>query len=33
MIGQTGLRAVSKIISLLLAAIAVHIVRLGFASP
>jgi len=33
MIGQTGLRAVSKIISLLLAAIAVHIVRLGFGSP
>ena len=33
LIGQTGLRAVSKIISLLLAAIAVHIVRLGFAAP
>jgi multiple antibiotic resistance protein len=33
MIGQTGLRAVSKIISLLLAAIAVHIVRLGFVAP
>jgi multiple antibiotic resistance protein len=32
-IGQTGLRAVSKIISLLLAAIAVHIVRLGFVAP
>jgi multiple antibiotic resistance protein len=31
--GQTGLRAVSKIISLLLAAIAVHIVRLGFGAP
>jgi multiple antibiotic resistance protein len=33
LIGQTGLRAVSKIISLLLAAIAVHIVRLGFGTP
>ena len=33
LVGQTGLRAVSKIIALLLAAIAVHIVRLGFASP
>jgi multiple antibiotic resistance protein len=33
MIGQTGLRAVSKIISLLLAAIAVHIVRMGFVAP
>jgi multiple antibiotic resistance protein len=33
MIGQTGLRAVSKIIALLLAAIAVHIVRRGFLSP
>jgi len=32
-IGQTGLRAVSKIIALLLAAIAVHIVRLGFMNP
>jgi multiple antibiotic resistance protein len=32
-IGQTGLRAVSKIIALLLAAIAVHIVRRGFLSP
>jgi multiple antibiotic resistance protein len=32
-IGQTGLRAVSKIIALLLAAIAVHIVRRGFAGP
>ena len=32
MIGQTGLRAVSKIIALLLAAIAVHIVRRGFMS-
>jgi multiple antibiotic resistance protein len=32
-IGQTGLRAVSKIIALLLAAIAVHIVRQGFANP
>jgi multiple antibiotic resistance protein len=30
MVGQTGLRAVSKIIALLLAAIAVHIVRRGF---
>ncbi|HMD60265.1 MAG TPA: MarC family protein [Opitutaceae bacterium] len=33
LIGQTGLRAVSKIISLLLAAIAVHIVRRGFIAP
>ena len=33
MIGQTGLRAVSKIIALLLAAIAVHIVRRGFLNP
>jgi multiple antibiotic resistance protein len=33
LIGQTGLRAVSKIISLLLAAIAVHIVRLGYGTP
>jgi multiple antibiotic resistance protein len=30
LVGQTGLRAVSKIIALLLAAIAVHIVRHGF---
>jgi multiple antibiotic resistance protein len=30
LIGQTGLRAISKIVSLLLAAIAVHIVRRGF---
>jgi multiple antibiotic resistance protein len=33
LVGQTGLRAVSKIIALLLAAIAVHIVRLGFVGP
>jgi multiple antibiotic resistance protein len=33
LVGQTGLRAVSKIIALLLAAIAVHIVRRGFAVP
>jgi len=33
MVGQTGLRAVSKIIALLLAAIAVHIVRQGFLKP
>jgi multiple antibiotic resistance protein len=33
LIGQTGLRAVSKIIALLLAAIAVHIVRQGFVGP
>ena len=33
LVGQTGLRAVSKIIALLLAAIAVHIVRQGFVSP
>jgi small neutral amino acid transporter SnatA (MarC family) len=33
MIGQTGLRAISKIIALLLAAIAVHIVRRGFVGP
>jgi multiple antibiotic resistance protein len=32
-IGQTGLRAVSKIIALLLAAIAIHFVRRGFAVP
>jgi multiple antibiotic resistance protein len=32
MVGQPGLRAVSKIIALLLAAIAVHIVRRGFTS-
>jgi multiple antibiotic resistance protein len=32
-VGQTGLRAVSKIIALLLAAIAVHIVRRGFMTP
>jgi multiple antibiotic resistance protein len=32
LVGQTGLRAVSKIIALLLAAIAVHIVRLGLTS-
>jgi multiple antibiotic resistance protein len=33
LVGHTGLRAVSKIIALLLAAIAVHIVRRGFTSP
>jgi multiple antibiotic resistance protein len=33
LIGHTGLRAISKIIALLLAAIAVHIVRSGFLSP
>ncbi len=33
LIGQTGLRAISKIIALLLAAIAVHIVRQGFIGP
>jgi multiple antibiotic resistance protein len=33
LIGQTGLRAISKIIALLLAAIAVHIVRQGFVGP
>ena len=33
LVGATGLRAVSKIISLLLAAIAVHVVRQGFVSP
>jgi multiple antibiotic resistance protein len=33
LVGVTGLRAVSKIISLLLAAIAVHVVRQGFVSP
>jgi multiple antibiotic resistance protein len=33
LVGQTGLRAVSKIIALLLAAIAVHIVRRGFLGP
>jgi multiple antibiotic resistance protein len=33
LIGHTGLRAISKIISLLLAAIAVHIVRRGFVGP
>jgi multiple antibiotic resistance protein len=32
LIGHTGLRAISKIIALLLAAIAVHIVRTGFSS-
>jgi multiple antibiotic resistance protein len=32
-IGHTGLRAISKIIALLLAAIAVHIVRRGFVGP
>jgi multiple antibiotic resistance protein len=32
LVGHTGLRAVSKIIALLLAAIAVHIVRRGFTS-
>ncbi len=32
-VGQTGLRAVSKIIALLLAAIAVHFVRRGFTGP
>ena len=32
-VGSTGLRAVSKIIALLLAAIAVHIVRRGFVGP
>jgi multiple antibiotic resistance protein len=31
-VGQTGLRAVSKIIALLLAAVAVHIIRRGFSS-
>jgi multiple antibiotic resistance protein len=31
-VGQTGLRAVSKIIALLLAAVAVHIIRRGFTS-
>jgi multiple antibiotic resistance protein len=29
-VGQTGLRAVSKIIALLLAAVAIHIIRRGF---
>ena len=33
LVGATGLRAVSKIIALLLAAIAVHIVRRGFSTP
>jgi multiple antibiotic resistance protein len=33
LVGHTGLRAVSKIIALLLAAIAVHIVRRGFTGP
>jgi multiple antibiotic resistance protein len=33
LVGQTGLRAVSKIIALLLAAIAVHIVRRGLVGP
>ena len=33
LVGQTGLRAVSKIIALLLAAVAVHIVRRGFTGP
>jgi multiple antibiotic resistance protein len=33
LVGHTGLRAVSKIIALLLAAIAVHIVRRGFLAP
>jgi multiple antibiotic resistance protein len=33
LIGHTGLRAISKIIALLLAAIAVHIVRRGFVGP
>ncbi len=33
LIGHTGLRAISKIIALLLAAIAVHIVRRGFTGP
>jgi multiple antibiotic resistance protein len=33
LVGGTGLRAVSKIIALLLAAIAVHIVRRGFLAP
>jgi multiple antibiotic resistance protein len=33
LVGHTGLRAVSKIIALLLAAIAVHIVRRGFLGP
>jgi multiple antibiotic resistance protein len=33
LVGHTGLRAVSKIIALLLAAIAVHIVRSGFVLP
>jgi multiple antibiotic resistance protein len=33
LIGHTGLRAISKIIALLLAAIAVHIVRMGFLPP
>jgi multiple antibiotic resistance protein len=32
-VGHTGLRAVSKIIALLLAAVAVHIVRRGFTGP
>ena len=33
LVGHTGLRAVSKIIALLLAAVAVHIVRRGFTGP
>jgi len=33
LVGQTGLRAVSKIVALLLAAIAVHIVRRGLLGP
>ncbi|HEY1791969.1 MAG TPA: MarC family protein [Opitutaceae bacterium] len=33
LVSQTGLRAVSKIIALLLAAIAVHIVRRGLSGP
>jgi multiple antibiotic resistance protein len=33
LVGHTGLRSVSKIIALLLAAIAVHIVRRGFTGP
>jgi multiple antibiotic resistance protein len=33
LVGNTGLRAVSKIIALLLAAIAVNIVRRGFSAP
>lgn len=33
LIGRTGARAVSKIVSLLLAAIGVHLVRVGLAAP